>query len=205
MKMIAVDIVLLPVKEIVDKAIEANRELLKQYPNKIILNNENCLPHVSLAMGCIDKNIIPDINKQLSVIAEKYPIGSLKFSGFRTEIHSSNEKVTVAQIEKTKMLQTLHEKVMNDFKAYFSYDVKPEMLLSSEKISDSTLLWIRNYPEKSSFERFFPHITIGYGQFENYSFPHEIPVSKIAMCHLGNHCTCRKILALSVIAKGEEK
>lgn len=198
---IAVDIVLLPEKEIIDKAIEANRKLLKRFPGKIVLNNKNCLPHISLAMGCIDKNSIPEINRNLSVIAEKYPVNFLNFEGFRIEQNSSKEKITVTQIEKTQMLQLLHEKVMNDLKVYFSYNVKSEMLLSSEKVSESTLSWIRDYPVNSSFDRFFPHITIGYGQIENYFFPREIPISKIAMCHLGNHCTCRKILASAVISK----
>jgi 2'-5' RNA ligase len=201
MEQIAVDIVLLPVEEVMNKAIEVNRELLKSYPGEIKLDKENCLPHISLAMGCIEKNSIPRVNSHLSAIAEKYPIVSLKFAGFRTEINSSKEKVTVARIEKSQTLQLLHEEVMTDFKAYFSYEVTSDMLLSNEKVSESTLLWIRNYAENSSFERFSPHITIGYGQIENYSFPREIPVSRIAMCHLGNHCTCRKVLGSVLIVK----
>jgi hypothetical protein len=77
------------------------------------------------------------------------------------------------------------------------------MVLSPPMASESTLAWIKNYPEKSSFEKFFPHITIGYGEINDYSFgfpqggvpPIEFAVSKLALCHLGNHCTCRKILA----------
>ena len=50
MAKIAVDVVLLPSEEMMDKAIEINRELLKRFDNKIILNKENCLPHISLAI-----------------------------------------------------------------------------------------------------------------------------------------------------------
>jgi hypothetical protein len=59
---------------------------------------------------------------------------------------------------------------------------------------ESTLQWIRDYPENSSFENFFPHITIGYGQMENISSPIEFTASALALCHLGNHCTCRDVL-----------
>ena len=59
----------------------------------------------------------------------------------------------------------------------------------------------KNYPEKSSFENFFPHITIGYGEINNFSFPIIFSVSKLALCHLGNHCTCRKILASTNLKK----
>jgi len=103
--------------------------------------------------------------------------------------------VSVLQIEKTETLQLLHEEVMKLPARYFSYDVRAEMLLSTTEISESTLDWIKNYPEQSSFEKFFPHITIGYGEIDNFSFPIKFSVLKLALCHLGNHCTCRQILA----------
>jgi hypothetical protein len=78
---------------------------------------------------------------------------------------------------------------------YFNYDVTADMVLSPPGASESTLAWIKSYSEKSSFEKFFPHITIGYGEINDYSFPIEFSVSKLALCHLGNHCTCRRILA----------
>jgi hypothetical protein len=78
---------------------------------------------------------------------------------------------------------------------YFSYNVTAEMVLCPPMPGESTLLWIKNYPEKSAFENFFPHITIGYGQVDDSSFTAEFTASKLALCHLGNHCTCRKVLA----------
>ncbi len=194
MSKIAVDIVLLPSEEVMDIAIAANRELLKQYPDKIILNKENCLPHISLAMGCIDQIHIPDAGEILNSITEKYPNETLKFIGFSTSTNSVGEKVTVAIIERTKSLQSLHEEVMTKLAQYFSYDITENMLLS-EKVDESTLLWIKNFPENSSFKRYYPHITLGYGQFENFPFPGNCEVSRFAMCHMGNHCTCRKIIA----------
>jgi len=47
----AVDIVLLPSEKMMDKAIEANRELLKQCTDKITLNKKDCLPHISVGYG----------------------------------------------------------------------------------------------------------------------------------------------------------
>ena len=200
---IAVDIVLLPVRKIMDEAIRANRELLIQNPGNIVLGKENCLPNVSLAMGCIDKNTIPDIEKIIVKLAEKYPLKSLNFINTHIEINSRGEKVTIALIEKTNILQSLHEEVMMSLRQFFSYDVTPDMLVPDEEIGISTLLWIKSYPEKSSFERFSPHITLGYGKLENYSFPRIIGVSQLAVCHLGNHCTCRKVLKFVTI--GEEQ
>jgi hypothetical protein len=73
--------------------------------------------------------------------------------------------------------------------------VTAEMVLNPPMPGESTLLWIKNYPQKSAFENFFPHITIGYGQLDDSPFTAEFTASKLALCHLGNHCTCRKVLS----------
>jgi len=191
----AVDIVLLPSEQMTNKAIEANSRLLNQCADQIILDKENCLPHISLAMGCIDKKDIECIEKILQTIADKYPPGQLNVIGIDTATNSAGEKVSAFELEKTQRLQSLHEEVMRRTAPYFSYDVTAEMVLSPPMAGKSTLLWIKNYPEKSAFENFFPHITIGYGQTDDFSFPAKFTASKLALCHLGNHCTCRKILA----------
>jgi 2'-5' RNA ligase len=193
MTKIAIDIVLLPSEEVMDRAIAANRELLTQNPDKIILNKENCLPHISLAMGCISQSQMSDAEEILSSIATNYKNETLKFIGFSTSTNSIGEKVTVAIIEKTKLLQSLHEDIMTKLAQYLSYDITENMLVS-EKVDESTLLWIKNFPENSSFKKYYPHITLGYGQLENFPFSGNCEISKLAICHLGNHCTCRKIL-----------
>ena len=198
---IAVDIVLLPSEEMAEKAIAANKELLKKYAHKIVLDKASCLPHISLTMDCIDEIDIDEIDVILRTIAEETSLGQLNAVGIKTETNQAGEQVSVFKIEKTETLQSLHEKIMKRLSLYFSYDVRVEMVLSSEETSESTLDWIKNYPEKSSFEKFYPHITIGYGEINNFSFPIKFTVSKLALCHLGNHCTCRIILASTNLKK----
>lgn len=195
MAKIAVDVVLLPSEEMTKQAIKANKRLLKQYSDRIVLDRKNCLPHISLAMGCINEQDIADIEKILESIAGKYNPGQLSVVGINTGTNSLGEKVSSFEVKKTEKLLSLHKQVMQRMKPYFSYDVTTEMLLSPPTATESTLLWIKNYPEKSAFENFFPHITIGYGQVDNFSFTAEFTASKLALCHLGNHCTCRQVLA----------
>lgn len=215
MAKIAVDVALLPSEEMMKKAIDANSELLKQYPEKIVLvravrfplpTQETCsrgVPHISLAMGCIDEKEIVEIGKVLEAITEQHFVGKLTVVGIYVSTNSVGEKVSSFQIERSEAIQSLHEEVMRTLRPYFSYDVTAETVLAPPQVSESTLHWIKNYPEKSSFERFFPHITLGYGQIndfsfdsrEEWSFPMKFNTSKLALCQLGNHCTCRKILA----------
>ena len=194
MSRIAVDVVLLPDEAMANKAIEVNAELVKKFGNKIVLNKENCLPHISMAMGCLEETDIASIDKILKAIAKETPPGNLKVLGIRASENSKGEAVSVFEVEKTTQLQSLHEKVLDKLTPHLSSGVTEDMIYGNEKVAASTLLWIKNYRQNSSFEKFFPHITIGYGQPECQIQPATFTASKLALCHLGNHCTCRKIL-----------
>jgi len=189
----AVDVVLLPMEAMMDKAIAVNAELVKKFGKKIVLNKENCLPHISLAMGGVDEKDIADVEKVLKRIAEQYSLRNLKVIGVGVSTNLVGERVSVFEVGKTEELQLLHEEVMEKLAPYLSCDVTADMIAGAEA-EESTLLWIKSYPAKSSFSNFSPHITIGYGEMNNFSFPIEFGVSKLALCHLGNHCTCREII-----------
>ncbi|MHC4222120.1 MAG: 2'-5' RNA ligase family protein [Planctomycetota bacterium] len=190
----AVDIVLLPPKVISDKAVEANRKLTQQFDNPIVLDNQNTLPHISLAMGCIEENDLTSIEKILANITQQHPIAPLQITGIQIATTSVGQKISAYLIGKTKNLQRLHETIMTELKPYFTYEVTADMLFSNEEIAQTTLNWIKTYPQNSSFKNFWPHITIGYGQITGTDFPITFRPKKLATCHLGNHCTCKKIL-----------
>ncbi len=188
----AVDIVLLPEEAMMDKAIQANAELVEKFGKKIVLNKKNCLPHISLAMGCIDEGSIAEI---LEKIAEENPLGDLNVIGIITGTNTGGEKVSALELEKTEKLQSIHEEGMKKLAGYLSNDATAGMIYPGSEVSRSTLLWIKNYREKSSFASFRPHITIGYGEISSFSLPIKFAAAALTLCHLGNHCTCRKILA----------
>lgn len=191
----AVDVVLLPDEAMTEKAIEANAELVKKFGKKIVLNKKNCLPHISLAMGCIDEEDIASVERILPSIAKEYPLGDLMVLGAQTSKNAAGEKVSAFEVERTEELQLFHETIMERLGSYLSGDVTAEEI-SDDEVVETTLLWIKNYREKSSFAKFFPHITIGYGEPSNLPpFPIRFTASRLALCHLGNHCTCRRILA----------
>lgn len=204
MSRIAVDAVLLPSDDMADKAIRVNAELVERFGRKIVLNKETCLPHISLAMGCIDERDIKPIERVLQQVAVASPLGDLTVVGIHTSVNARAETVSAFEIEKTKELQTLHEKVVKKLTPYFSYDVTDEMIYGDEHVAKTTLLWIKNYAQKASFAKFFPHITIGYGEIETGPPVVSFAASELALCHLGNHCTCRKILTSVDLSGAQE-
>jgi 2'-5' RNA ligase len=193
---LAVDVVLLPDDAMADRAIEVNAELVEKFGNKIALNRENCLPHISLAMGCVSRADITAIENILKAIVQESTVRNLKVSGISAGVNAKGEKVSAFDVEKTKELQQLHTTVMEELSPYLTSDATEDMIYGGGA-AESTLLWIKNYRVKSGFANFSPHITIGYGEIDDltkFSFPIKFAVSKLALCHLANHCTCRKVL-----------
>ena len=190
----AIDVVLLPDEAMTNRAIEINAELVGKFGDKIVLNKTNCLPHISLAMGCLEETDIASVEKVLEAIAKETSPDNLKVVGIQSSGNSKGQAVSVFEVEKTTQLQLLHEQVMDKLATYLTGDVTEDMIYGNEEVAVSTLMWIKNYRQNSSFTNFFPHITIGYGQIENQILPETFAASKLALCHLGNHCTCRKIL-----------
>lgn len=186
---LAVDVVLLPPPKIMDRAIAGNRKLSPKNNNEITLNKKNCLPHITLAMGCIKKGEGLIVKNRLNDISKRFPRMEL-------ETVSSKRKKAWFKIKNIDKLQLLHETVMIDLFRFFSYRVKEHMLCKSDKerINSITLNYIKHFPVTSSFGKYAPHITIGSGETD-LTFPKiRFRVSELALCHLGNFCTCRKII-----------
>jgi len=195
MPRLAVDIVLFPSSPTADRVIEVNRELVRRYGKKIVLNRENCFPHISLCMGVLEEKNIPVVFKILTRIGEKVSPLNLTSIDLSAHANSTGEMVSVFEIKITNALQQLHETIMNELAQFLDYEVTEEMLFTPPPVDEGTFRWIKTYPEKSSFNNFRPHITAGFGEALPVKLPIRFIASKLALCHLGNHCTCRKILA----------
>jgi len=189
LSMIAIDVVLLPTDNVIKKAIELNKGL-----RKIKLDKKNCLPHISLMMGCVNEEKIRNFENVLEEIANGFSKIKIKANKIRLIKIPLFEPISVIEIEKTKELQELHEKIVKKLRPYCSYNATKEMIYGAdENFSSITLSWINNYLKKSSYENFFPHITLGFGKARKIK-PFSFTTSRLALCWLGNYCTCRKIL-----------
>lgn len=196
MKRIAVDVVLLPDEAVTALAVRANMDLVKRCGSTIVLNPATCLPHISLAMGCIEPKTIESIRSLLAEVGHQNPLGELVITGVVTSLNARGESVSVFALARTPALQRLHERVMDVLQPYATWEATAQAIYGDEPVAETSLAWIRNFREKAAFGAFFPHVTIGYGTVEQVmSFPIRFRTPRLAVCHLGNHCTCREILA----------
>jgi 2'-5' RNA ligase len=197
MNQIAIDTVLLPSEEMMDQAVEINQELIENFEPKIILDKEKCLPHISLCMGVVKKTDFPQFKKILSQLKKRFD--SFKLTATKIQSHKipTGKIFSEIEVEKTKKLQLLHETVMQKFWPFLAYDkVKTEMLFSPPEVEEVSLHWIKNYDKHYHDPSLFrPHITLGHGKpNQDYNFPKKFSASRLAVCQLGNYCTCRKVL-----------
>jgi hypothetical protein len=196
MNRIAIDVVLLPDETMTARAVRANADLVQRCGSEIVLHPETCLPHVSLAMGCVERSAVEPLRESLTQIGQTCPTGQLAVTGVVTSLNARGQSVSVFALAKTKAIQALHEHVMEAIEPHGSADVTPEMIYGTEEVAETTLAWIRNFAQKAAFGAYFPHITIGYGTVaEPMTFPMPSTAPRLAVCHLGNHCTCREVLA----------
>lgn len=189
MAKLAVDVVLLPPKHIRAKAIVFNQKFGTKGGQRIILSESGSLPHISLAMGVLDERDLPKVSGILTDLANKFL--PLPLAIDRVDF----DRGFGFAIQKTGDLQHLHESVMKVMGKFFSYNITEAMFHGSTKISRGSINWVKDYPTKASLQHFFPHITLGYSkQKSSVSFSTKFSAAELALCHLGNHCTCRKVL-----------
>jgi hypothetical protein len=194
MNRLAIDIIILPPEPILDKVIAWNQALCRQRPENIVQNKVDTLPHVSLAMGCLRADLLTQAREVLHTLAQRHSALHLEVPCLKLVSTASGDSIVTLDIKQTPALKWLHQDLVDSFQSLLTSDATEKDLFDSPPIEQSSVEWINQYIPKQSFEHFWPHITAGFGSppddFQPFSFRGE----RLAMCHLGNYCTCRKIL-----------
>ncbi|MFH1790932.1 MAG: 2'-5' RNA ligase family protein [Candidatus Omnitrophota bacterium] len=188
---VAVDVALIPPDRIKKAAIAANRRLVRSGNTDIILNGHDCLPHITLAMGCVKKSGLAAVRELLADIAGRY--GKMALT-----IKPQRSGKAWMPIINTPELQTLHETVMSGMLGFYFSGAAEGMFYSKKgrRIAAMTIDYVRSFPHQSAFGNFRPHITVASGDIGVAHPAYDFAASKLALCRLGNFCTCAKIMAV---------
>jgi hypothetical protein len=196
MEKIAIDIVLLPSREMTEKAIAISDKLADTSgKSTIILNEQDCLPHISLCMGAIRSEDLPAISDILGDITSQRAALQLTVQGIKAHDIPTGEKLAVLEVVNREPLQELQKTLMQRLQKYLSYDVDTSMFFGSPQAEPVSVKWVKDFDRSQpSPMPYYPHITSGFGEYSNFEFPIDFTASTLAICHLGNYCTCRKVL-----------
>lgn len=189
---IAIDIVLLPPQNINDLAFRLNQGT-DQSKIKFGTDSGDAIPHITLAMGAISFSDITKMESELETIYKKYLPLTLKLNGTSGGEIENQGYVWGIEIEKTDELLLLHKEVIEILEKYSSKDFDTDSFADQGNGIERAFKWMSNFAEHSAYDKFSPHITIGFGdepKIENEEFT----VFTLAICQLGSFCTCKKIL-----------
>lgn len=190
---LAVDVALIPPED-VSRGIIKLIESFNEGPTK--LNLINCLPHITLAMGIIERSKLHLAYQVINKLAKS--INEIPISIEKTRVSTLQDmtKISELTVELNSDILKLHADVMTAFKELLTdNDVKLDYFLSPPKVSSQSIHWVKNYlKHHQSLDNYNPHITLGKGILENLPSPIKFSNSSIALSHLGTYCTCRKIL-----------
>ncbi len=193
-KKIAIDVVLLPPEEIMELCIGINREEAAKGNAKKELGRNDFIPHLSLAVGRVQKENFSKVKRLVQKIARKTVPLKLELVDLNYAIGSDGTKTYYLKIKNNKKLQQLHELIMKTLEPYLTYDATVADLYSKPGEQIQAPDYINQFRMKNSFEHFDPHITLWVRSSLFNDFPISFIPLTLAICHLGVGTTCRKIL-----------
>jgi hypothetical protein len=189
----AIDVVILPPEPVMDLALSWNQQLRILGDQSINLNKSDTLPHVSLLMGCLAAGHLLDAAAAVQKVAGRLRTFPLSVTGLR--VLAGNHPVVSLDIVSSEELRGLQQSLIDALHPWITQDTRDIDLFDPPPADPSALTWINQFVPAQCGENFWPHITLGHGLTTWSQQPFTFPASRIAICHLGLHCTCRRILA----------
>ncbi len=190
-KTLALDVVLLPPEEVMERCREVNAYLWN-HSQQGFLFNETHLPHISLLQQFSPSESLEDVYDIIhritlgrgpielratgithTTLPDGFPFNGYDFSA--PESFFELQRVLIAELAQFA--------TDGDGSAFYA---DPE-----EQIRDGSILWTRNFRAKKDHH---PHISLGVGPEPAFTGPFSFAATRLAVCHLGNFNTCRKVL-----------
>lgn len=189
---IGVNIVLLPSHEMTQVAIDINNSFSNTADENYVLNDETCIPHITLHMGVINSNDIHNVEKLLEEAASRYSVLDLEGIDIENYEIAKGKVISGLTIKKSPEILSLHQTVSKKIERYkLNTTATKDMFWSPPEIEDVSLEWVDGFGSNGEYS---PHISLGIGRIKEFSSTTKFHAAEIALCHLGTYCTCRKIL-----------
>ncbi len=193
--LIAVDIALLPDEELTKRCFDENARLLAQQEGPHRFDSEQCIPHLTLTMGIIRRESLSVLQGRLTEFTRHdAPLLHARLVS-RALVPANGNSVTEYVIDHTPELDALHGRAHDIMSDLIVDEATLDALLQPPESEPITLEWIKYFRSKHSGDAYSPHITLGLGALPRDDESLPFHGSSIALCHLGNYCTCRKVLS----------
>ena len=192
-------IAILPPPEVSERAVALSAALSSAESQGLRLGPE-FLPHITLTQQFVSLDSLDAALAQVDGVLRGQEALALRVTG----AGKGSNSVWMA-IERTAALVTLHEGLMRATELFEVRDGdtprKSDGVAKAgasaffgEDARDRDVQWVREFRRASSFARFTPHITLGHASTPPHVEPMDFVATRVAVCHLGRFCTCRRII-----------
>lgn len=149
------------------------------------------LPHVTLAQQFVAADRLDDLTSRLAdLVCGTVPL-RLQSTGL-----SHGRTTSSLRLAPAAALTRLHAGVMD---ALLPFEAGPgdesAFLSNGEPPRPADLAWVTRFREQAAHADFDPHITLGVGAAPGAAAALDAVADRVALCHLGRYCTCRRVLA----------
>lgn len=186
--LLAIDVALLPPPRVNQLAIDLSAALPRNESHGLRLDAMH-LPHITLTQFFVRQDELEVAYEKIDETLRGVPPLHLTITGGG----KTSTSVSLV-IDNTPELQGLHERLMEALRGVERPGGTPQAFLGGARMGD--VLWVSSYRLKSSFGKFWPHITLGHAEKPPEVAPLSFQASQIAACHLGRFCSCHVVKRL---------
>lgn len=149
------------------------------------------LPHVTLAQQLVAAGRLAEIIRCVARTVRTAAPLRLRSTGL-----SRGRTTSSLRLAPTAALARLHAGVMD---ALLPFEAGPgdasAFHSNGEPPRPADLEWVTRFRDRAAYARFDPHITLGVGAAPGAAAALDAEAERVALCHLGRYCTCRRVLA----------
>ncbi|MBI4426027.1 MAG: 2'-5' RNA ligase family protein [Candidatus Kerfeldbacteria bacterium] len=189
-KSLAIDVVLLPPEDVMAKCRELNARLWEETKQGFRFDDTH-LPHITLVQQYIRSADQPAVMTAITSIANNTRPITFDITKISAETFEGLN-IFGFELSNPANFQRLQNILLAKLEPFVATgDENGWYRDSGESIRTGSLKWVDEFRTKSSHH---PHMTLGVGPTPVLNEPFSFTASRLAVCHLGNFNTCRKIL-----------
>lgn len=193
--LVAIDVALLPPEDIALAARTMSAALRADQPGGFALD-ETHLPHITLVQLFVRRRDLPAVYSAIDTVLAGF--GSLALIIPEVGVVSEGPSLDISffVVEPTPDLRRLHEELVAQLRVFAQYPGSEQAFLRDpgERVRPGSVAYTNAFMKQYAGANYQPHITLGVGATTDSGAPLTGTASVVAVCHLGNFNTCRKVL-----------
>ncbi len=199
MSKVAIDIVLLPPKEIMDICFLINERAFEVGKGRFRMGVEEFVPHISLTLGCVEEGDLDSVIEVVKEVVSQQEVLRLRATGVGLIRRDDGDRGWL-KVEVSDGLRDLHKNIIDVVSDRLVGCESSDVLVDGDVtgISETSKKILNNYRESYSYEKYNPHLSLCCFDSDRFAegveFPIDFFANEVAVFRIGDGCTCRELV-----------